>query len=144
MSKWVRRVNSVEQIEFAIKDASEALHAAILRGVTGVLTLTRPTRTLEQNRLMWPLLSDFSKQVEHCGKRYTPEQWKDLLTASFQGCVDYAPSLDGKMIVAFGVRTSKWPKDTFSQFIEYMYAEGTERGVTWSAQSKDSYSEVCH
>lgn len=141
MGKWVRQINDSSQVNYLISEVVDAIHKGLSRGAV-VLTLTRPKRTLDQNRLMWPLLTDFSRQVEHFGNKYSPEQWKDLLTASFVGCTEYAPSLDGKSLVAFGVRTSDWPKDTFSAFIEFMYAEGSDRQIEWSKQSNNNYNEV--
>lgn len=141
MGKWVRQISNVAQMGYVLREVEEALRAGLVAG-SAIITLTRANRTLDQNRLMWPLLSDFSKQVEHFGNTYSPEQWKDLLTSSFNGCTEYAPSLDGRSMVAFGVRTSEWPKDTFSQFIEFMFAEGSDRGVSWSNRSKENYNEV--
>lgn len=141
MANWVRQVNQPSQIQYVANEVIQALRSGLAKG-PAVVTLTRPKRSLDQNRLMWPLLTDFSQQVEHFGNKYTPDQWKDILTAAYQGCIDYAPSLDGKGLVAFGVRTSQWPKDTFSQFIEFVFAEGSERGVIWSKQSEDNVREV--
>lgn len=107
-----------------------------------LVTLGRPKRSLDQNRLMWPLLKDFSEQVEHFGNKYTKEDWKDLLTSSFEGATRFAPNLDGSGVIAFGVRTRKYPKDTFSALIEFIYSEGSERGVIWSQAAKDARSEV--
>ena len=135
------QVNQPNQVESAWISIKQTLLSGLQKG-PAVVTLTRPKRTLDQNRLMWPLLKDFSQQVEHFGQKYTQDEWKDLLTAAFNGCTKYAPNLDGTGVVAFGVRTSKWPKDTFSAFIEFMYSEGAQRGVKWSKQSEDSYSEV--
>lgn len=141
MGTWARQINQPNQIANIVNEAAQALKTGLQKG-PAVVTLTRPKRTLDQNRLMWPLLKDFSQQVEHFGQKYTQDEWKDLLTAAFNGCTKYAPNLDGTGVVAFGVRTSKWPKDTFSAFIEFMYSEGAQRGVKWSQQSEDSYSEV--
>ncbi|MDK2634107.1 recombination protein NinB [Pantoea stewartii subsp. indologenes] len=38
-------------------------------------------RSSDQNRRMWPLLHDLSRQVEWYGQKYTPDDWKDLITA---------------------------------------------------------------
>ena len=141
MSQWSVVCRSQENQSPVLSQVSETLSKTIPSGPVEIL-MRRPKRSLDQNALMWPLLKDFSEQVEHFGNKYTQEQWKDLLTAGFVGCVDYAPSLDGKGLVAFGVRTSEWPKDTFSQFIEFMYAEGSERGVKWSEKSEQTIGEV--
>ncbi|KZZ72370.1 hypothetical protein A3765_28600 [Oleiphilus sp. HI0130] len=99
-------------------------------------------RSNDQNALMWPLLTDFSHQVEHGNRKYSPDQWKEILTAAFEDVYEYAPSLDGQHMVAFGARTSKYTKKKMSQFIEFIYAEGCERGVDWSQRSSDSLEEA--
>lgn len=100
-------------------------------------------RSAEQNRLLWPLLTDWSKQVKHVDNRtYSAEQWKDIITAGFEGVVNYAPSLNGSGLIAFGARTSSYGKKKFSELIEFIYAEGGERGVVWSEKSKQTVNEV--
>jgi hypothetical protein len=46
-----------------------------------VLDIKESTRTLGQNRKMWPLLKDLSDQVIWYGNRYDSDDWKDLITA---------------------------------------------------------------
>lgn len=100
-------------------------------------------RTNAQNRLMWPLLTDWSRQVEHIdGKKYSPEDWKDITTAAFEGALTYAPNLYGTGLVAMGARTSRYKKKKMRDFIEFLYAEGCERGVQWSQSSNESLEEV--
>ena len=111
------------------------------------LTLSRESflavRSGGQNRLMWPLLTDFSQQVIHLDdKKYSPDDWKDLLTAGFEKATRFAPNLDGSGIICFGTRTSKYSKKKMSEFIEFIYAEGCERGVIWSDNSNDVINEV--
>ena len=111
------------------------------------VTLSRESlinaRSGSQNRLMWPLLTDFSKQVTHLdNKKYPPDDWKDLLTAGFEKEIKFGPNLDGTGIIAFGVRTSKFNKKKMSEFIEFIFAEGSERGVIWSDGSNEVINEI--
>lgn len=99
-------------------------------------------RSSAQNKLLWPLLRDFSKYVEHYGNNYAPEQWKDILTSGFEGVTTFAPNLEGTGLIALGARTSKYSKKKFSEFIEFIYAEGVTRGVTFSEKSEQSMNEV--
>lgn len=92
------------------------------------VTISEPTRTLEQNSLLWPLLDALSRQVEWHGQRLSSEDWKDLLTASLRK-QRAAPAIDGNGFVVFGERTSKYSKAEFSELIELIYAFGAERGV---------------
>lgn len=129
-----------------IKRTDEFIRKHLAAGVI-YLTLSRESLTAKrsdsQNRLMWPLLTDFAQQVTHLdGKKYSTEQWKDILTAAFEGCMSYAPNLYGTGLIAFGARTSKYNKKKMSEFIEFVYAEGCERGVIWSDGSNDAISEV--
>lgn len=86
-----------------------------------------PTRSLEQNALMWPLLGALSKQVIWHGEKLSDEDWKDLLTASLRK-QRAAPGIDGGFVV-FGERTKTYSKADFSELIELIYAFGAQHGV---------------
>jgi NinB protein len=92
-----------------------------------------PTRNLEQNALMWVLLTAFSEQLDWPvnGERVklTPEEWKDLLSAAFRReSQRVAMGLDGGMVM-LGMRTSKMGKRAFAEFIEFIQATAAHRGV---------------
>ncbi|WP_416398099.1 recombination protein NinB [Allohahella sp. A8] len=116
----------------------------ILRGLQAGpvrLKFGRPTRSTDQNNLMWALLSDFARSVEHCGQKYSPEDWKNLLTATFEGETRYAPALDGRGIIALGAQTSKYSKRKMTEFIEFVYATGADMGAVWSQQTGRMWNE---
>lgn len=92
-----------------------------------------PRRTLDQNAAQWPYLDAFSKQLEWpvngrmC--KLTPEEWKDILSAAFQGeTVRLAMGLNGG-VVMLGMRTSKMSKRQFSEWYEFLRATAADRGV---------------
>ena len=92
--------------------------------------LFEPKRTSAQNALLWGLLIDISKQVQHCDQWLDPEDWKDLLTAHFRG-QRMMMGLDKRGLVALGMRTSKMSKSEMTEFIEMIRAWGkTEAPVT--------------
>lgn len=95
-------------------------------------------RTLEQNAKMWPMLNDVSNQIEWHGHHLSPEEWKDMFTASLIG-QKVVPNFDGNGFIAIGGRSSKLSKGRFSDLIELMYAFGTERGVRWSEKANNAY-----
>lgn len=96
-----------------------------------VVTIQEPTRTLEQNALLWPLLQDVARQVDWYGEKLTDEDWKDMFTAALKGHQRTTRGIDGRFVV-FGQRTSKMGKKEFSDLIELIYAFGAEKGVIWS------------
>ncbi|WP_426110982.1 recombination protein NinB [Massilia sp. PWRC2] len=91
------------------------------------VTVCEPTRSLEQNALMWPLLDRLAKQVVWYGVKLTSEDWKDILTASLRK-QRTAPGIDGGFVV-FGERTKTYSKAQLSELIELIYAFGAQHGV---------------
>ena len=97
------------------------------------VTVAEPTRTLDQNAEMWPILHCFSEQLEWPvnGRmvKMTPEEWKDVLSAAFRKeIVRLAMGLDGGMVM-LGQRTSKFSKKGWSEWREFLYATAADRGV---------------
>lgn len=93
------------------------------------VTVAEPTRSLEQNALMWPLLEKLEKQVVWHGTKLSAEDWKDMLTASLRK-QRAAPGIDGGFVV-FGERTKTYSKAQFSELIELIYAFGAQQGVNF-------------
>ena len=115
--------------------AKKAACREILAAPEGyVVTLAEPTRTLDQNSLLWPLLTDVSKQVDWYGNKLTADEWKDVFSASLKR-QKVVPGLDGGFVVC-GQSTSRMSKREFSDLVELIYAFGAERGVVFSGQSE--------
>jgi hypothetical protein len=125
------------------------LQAVLQGGHRWILTIKPETRTQAQNRLMWPLLTAFSKQlkwpVNGSMVNMTPDEWKDVLTAAFYGeTMRLAMGLNGG-VVMLGRRTSKFNKKQFSDWIEFLYATGADRGVDlpeWSTITDPETGEI--
>lgn len=99
------------------------------------MKLQELTRTDLQNKKMWPMLRDFSRQIQWPVNGVLtliePEDWKDIFTAALRKHHRVAQGLDGGYVF-LGMRTSKMTKDQMIELIELMYAEGANRGVVWS------------
>ena len=85
-------------------------------------------RSNDQNALMWSLLTQISKQLDWAGKKRTPEDWKDLLTAALRH-IECVPGIAPDTVVPLGMRTSQMTSAEISELIESMIAFGTEHGV---------------
>jgi hypothetical protein len=99
------------------------------------ITVAEPTRSLDQNSLLWPLLAKFSEQlkwpVNGIFTKLSPEDWKTLLTAAFrQEQQQMAQGLHGGFVF-LGMRTSEMNKQEFSEFIEFLQATAALRGVNF-------------
>ena len=66
-----------------------------------ILTVKTDSRSLAQNRIMWSVLEDLSRQVKWFGKHLTDEGWKDFITAHLLG-QELVPNMDGTGFVALG------------------------------------------
>lgn len=126
-------------IIFAHQMARQQAHKAVDAAPDNyMMIITEKTRTLEQNSLLWALLTDVSKQVEWYGRWLTPEDWKHIFSAALHK-QDVVPNLDGSGFVILGQSTSKMSKKEFSDLVELIRAFGAEREVKWTnEQSTDN------
>ena len=93
--------------------------------------MQEPTRNLEQNSMLWALLSDIAAQIPWHGIKLSAEEYKDLLSAGLVKS-KFVPNMSGSGFVILGQRTSKMTKSEFCDLLELVLAFGTERGVKWS------------
>jgi len=135
--KVVFQVTSVN-VSGMIIEICSLINRGLFKGVVEVV-LQRPARSLSQNRKMWPMLTDVSKQVNWYGEKLDNEDWKDVCMSSLnkQRAV---PGIDGGF-VGLSKRTSKLDKEGFAQLIEVIYAFGSEQNVAWSEPSLQTYSK---
>lgn len=93
-------------------------------------SLAEEARTDAQNRRMWAMLRDISRQVEWYGQKLGDEDWKHIFSASVEK-QRAVPGLDGGFVV-LGVSTRRKPKVWFSDMFEVMAAFAAERGVRFT------------
>lgn len=96
-----------------------------------VVEIKEKTRSLEQNSLLWALLTDVSRQVDWYGRRLSPENWKNVFSAALKK-QDVVPNIDGDGFVVLGQSTSKMGKRKFGDLVEIIQSFGAQRGVVWS------------
>lgn len=101
-----------------------------------MVTVKEKTRTLDQNALLWPLLTAISKQVDWYGTKLTKDEWKDVFSASLKK-QKVVPGLDGGFVIC-AQSTSKMPKKDFSELIELIYAFGAEKGVAFNEERRQA------
>jgi cytochrome c5 len=93
-------------------------------------------RTLPQNDRMWAMLTDIAAQKEHCGRKYTPDQWKVLFMHACGREMQFVPTLDGQSFMPLGYRSSELSKDEMSALIDFMLSWGAENAVTFHDQAE--------
>ena len=96
--------------------------------------MTRTPRTVSQNSKLWPLLREVSEQLEHCGRKYSPEEWLAIFMHACGHQMKFLPALDGNSFVAYRASSRTLSVEQMSELIECILAEGTQRGVKFREQ----------
>lgn len=95
-------------------------------------------RSIEQNRLMWDLLTDLSNQlrwpVNGVLTKLTKEEWKVVCSAGLKQQQRIAAGIDGGFVM-LGASTSKMKKKEMTELIEVIYAFGAQQGVEWTKEA---------
>ena len=98
-----------------------------------MVRISEPTRSLEQNSLLWAALNDVAKQVVWHGRKLTAENWKDICTASLKK-QEVVPGLENNFVI-LGNSTSRMTKSEMSELLELIFAFGAQHGVKFSEAS---------
>ena len=96
-----------------------------------VLEVREKTRSIAQNRRLWAILTDISQQVDWYGQKLSPEDWKNVFSASLKK-QRAVPGIDGGFVV-LGQSTSKMTISEMSELQTLMDAFGAEHGVKFRA-----------
>jgi hypothetical protein len=95
------------------------------------------TRTLDQNSLLWSLLTILSKKLKWPVNGelefITPEDWKDILSASLHQENRMTQGIRGGFVM-LGRSTSKMTVKEMTDLIELIYAFATDKGITLTDQ----------
>lgn len=111
------------------RDRDNAIKAIVAAPSGARVEVKAEKRSLDQNKMMWALLSDVAMQKEHCGRRYTPDQWKCIFMHACGQEVTFIPSLDGTTFIPWGQRSSDLSKEEMTNLIEFILAWGVENEV---------------
>lgn len=89
-----------------------------------------PKRSVPQNDLMWSRLTEISANVVWYGQRLSPDDWKDVFTASLRKA-RVVPGLDAGSFVPLGMRTSDMSKEEMTALLDLIDAFAAEHGVSF-------------
>lgn len=97
-----------------------------------VVQISEPTRNLDQNAAQWPILQAYEKQKQLCVNDVmewvSDEEWKDVLTGAYKEEISRVANYRGRMVI-LGKRTSKFKKDEFSEWLDWLNAAAVEDGI---------------
>lgn len=135
-----------------IQAVFESVKAALVGGAVEI-TVQRPSKSREQERLYHALIGDIARSVEVQGRKYDADVWKALMVDMFTKEMEgqgtplahpgrVVPSLDGMRTVTVRASTRRFRKQEASDFIEYLYSWGAENGATFSDPTMRYYLDL--
>ncbi len=96
-----------------------------------VVQFKEPTRSVEQNRLLWDRLGEISREVVWYGKKLSAEDWKTVFTASLRK-TRVVPTIDGDGFVPLGMSTSRMSVKEMSALLDLIDAFAAQHGVVFT------------
>jgi len=100
-----------------------------------VVNIREATRTLDQNALMWAMLSDISRAQPE-GRKHTTEVWKALFMHALDHEVRFEMGLNGEPFPV-GFRTSHLSKQQMADLITFIAEYGDRHGVRWTEKEQE-------
>jgi len=97
-----------------------------------VVEIKERTRSYDQNRMLWRLLTITSKQVPWTVNGHeswlSPDDWKDVFTASLNQEMRIAKGIQGGFVM-LGRSTSRMTVSQMSAMIEFIFSFLAEQGI---------------
>jgi len=101
------------------------------------VTIAKPTRTMEQNSRLWPMLQDLQEQVPELSS-YSTDDIKLRFLNALGVEMRFLPCLEGEGAFPVGLRSSTLTKDQFSGLIELLFEYGARKNVKWSDPMREA------
>lgn len=107
------------------------------------VVVDEPTKRRIQEEKYHAMIGDIAKQTTYAGQRWDSEDMKRILIDEFADAMRAAgeplrhdgrliPSENGRRVIQLGVQSRRFYVKEASAFVEFLYAWGADRGVTWS------------
>lgn len=97
-----------------------------------IFELRPPRRSDDQNRRFHASIRSVARQAEWCGDNLSEEDWKRLFLASFYGQKVVKSLLGGFVVIS--KKSSEMNRADLAELQEFIYAWGTEHGVTFEEE----------
>lgn len=88
-------------------------------------------RTVDQNSMMWSLLTDVAQQFPWHGVKLRPDDFKILFLDALKRELRMMPNLNGDGFCQLGRSSSDLSKGEMTDLIELIIAWGTQKGVVF-------------
>ena len=137
MGSMKYKISDVSGIDKFFNWADPLITRALIAGDV-IITLGRESRNNDQNAKLWAMCKDF-EPIEFNGMKWKYSAWKCFLLSAFRDEMPCAGLLGEP--VSMSLSSSGMSKKEFAELIEFIYSEGSTRGVRWSEKAHSIYEE---
>ena len=125
---------SPTQATTVMKDLWPKVKESLALGKKMRLEIKQSRRSTEQNDMFHSIIAQISQKMGEAGSTWTADDWKRLLIDQWahetgRKIGKVAPSLDGERIVQLGLQSHKFTVEDSSEFIEFLIAWATNKGI---------------
>jgi hypothetical protein len=130
---------SPQQAHAALSALWAQIKPSLLDGKRLTVKVTPVSKSREQEEKYHAMIGEIAAQAKHLGSTWDAEGWKRLLLDDFAKETNrprgrLIPSLSGDGVVEVGLLSRNFSVQDGADFIEWLYAWGTEHGVTFREQ----------
>ena len=141
---------TVDNVKTEMTKVWEMANKGLKSGEAVIVTLGRSKGSRLQEQCYHAQIGDFARQVKPMGNKHDEKAWKELLVFDFakeklamglplKDGNSWVPSLCGTAMIPSRPPTSGFNKDVRSEFIEFLFAKGSEYGVEFSDKTLAEY-----
>ena len=112
------------------------LKAMLSAGHRMAVSVQPISKSRQQEEKYHAMIGDIAAQASHLGAKWEAEDWKRLLLDKFARDTGRThgrviPNLDSSGVVEVGILSRRFNTHDASEFIEWLYAWGTEHGIVF-------------
>lgn len=109
-------------------------------GYGTIVEFRKATRSNAQNALLWARLTEVARKVEWYGRYLSPEDWKNIFTASLRKA-EVVPGIDPGTVVVLGQWTSKMTIPEMTDLLHLIDAFAAQHNVEFN-ESAGAFSRA--
>ena len=113
-----------------------------------VVRVSEPQKKREQEEKYHAMIGDIARQTTYAGRRWDADDMKRILVDEFAEEMRLAgtplhhdarliPSENGRRVIQLGIQTREFYVKEAAQFIEFLYAWGSNRDVRWTEPARE-------
>ena len=127
-------LHNSQQAHTVLKDLWPKIKETLQAGKQLRLEIKKTSRSTDQNALFHALFNKISLEMAKVGSKWIADDWKRLLIDQWAHETNrkigkVAPSLDGERVVQLGLQSHKFTVEEGSEFIEWLMAWMSDKGI---------------